>query len=151
MSENRRIPAWLKPIINMGMPSRHLSGSKHTFRTRFYRYLWGMLFLGVYLLFVIYLLGGDDTGSSSNTGIGFLLLGAFIFFSLGAFFSPRLNERFQMLTPSGRRLKVEKEAYYRKKKGGSTSSHRSSRSSGDHHHSQGASSQVDNRSDRSDS
>lgn len=126
MPEKRPTPLWWKRLLELGNPSHRQSDSKgRAYRTVTYRYFWGLTSVFVYFLLASYLLGGDGAGSSDNSGIYKLILGALLFGFLGAFFAPRLNEALERLLPSGRRKQEEK-----LRKQSRTSSSRSSRRSG---------------------
>ena len=105
MTEKRSTPTWLKNLLALGQAKKRASDTgKRAYRTTFYRYMWALVFIFIYLLLMAYGLN-NDSGSSDNSGIYKLIIGAVIFAFLGAFFAPRLNERLEMLTPSGRRSK----------------------------------------------
>ena len=108
MSHNRSYPRWWKKLLELGNPKPLHSDSKRSaYRTVTYRYFWGLAGLFVYFLLCAYLLGGDGSGSSDNSGILILIFGAFLVGGLAAFFAPRLNETIEKLLPSGRRKKEE--------------------------------------------
>jgi hypothetical protein len=130
MTKNRSIPTWLKNLLALGQAKRRSSDTgKRAYRTTFYRYMWALVFIFIYLLLMAYGLN-NDSGSSDNSGIYKLIIGAVISASLGAFFAPRLNERLEMLTPSGRRSKQEQSlGRSHKPSSGDSKSHRSHRRS----------------------
>ncbi len=108
MSEKRSTPAWQKKLWELGNPKvRHQEVKRRAYRTVTSRYLWGIAAVFFYFLLCAYGLGGDGGGSSDNSGIYILILGAVVMGGLGAFFAPRLNEALERLLPSGRRKKEE--------------------------------------------
>jgi hypothetical protein len=130
MFEKPSTPTWLKNLLALGQVKKRSSDTgKHAYRTSFYRYLWALVFIFIYFLLVVYRLNGDDSGSSDNSGIYKLLVGAVIFAFLGAFFAPRLNERLEALTPSGRRRKHDQDMGRSDKKSSSSTHQQAARSS----------------------
>lgn len=108
MSDKRSTPTWLKRLWELGNPRTRQQESKgRAYRTVTYRYFWSLTGVFVYFFLCAYLLGGDGSGSSDNSGILSLIAGAIITASAGAFFAPRLNEAVERLLPSGRRKKEE--------------------------------------------
>ena len=97
----RRLSQWSTPAKNRSQMGR-------SYRTEFQRFLWGAIFLTIYLMFAFYNLSGDQEGSADNSGIWALLLFGIFFCALGAYFAPgwaALNKRY---TASGRRHAAEK-------------------------------------------
>ena len=128
MFEKPSTPTWLKNLLALGQVKKRSSDTgKRAYRTSFYRYLWALVFIFIYFLLVVYRLNGDDSGSSDNSGIYKLLVGAVIFAFLGAFFAPRLNERLEALTPSGRRSKHDRDTGRSHKKSSGSSKGQQSR------------------------
>ena len=108
MSHNQSSPLWWKRLLELGNPKvRHQEVNGRAYRTVTYRYFWGIAAVFFYFLLCAYGLGGDGAGSSDNSGILILILGAVVMGGLGAFFAPRLNEALERLLPSGRRKKEE--------------------------------------------
>ena len=129
MNENNTISVWWKKFVKLGNPKPiHSDTNRRAYRTSTYRYFWGLSGLFVYFLLAAYVLGGDGSGSSDNSGIFILIFGALFFGSLGAFFAPRLNEALERLLPSGRRSQ-EDQLRKKSKSSSSRSSGRSSHSS----------------------
>ncbi len=133
MFDKSSLPSWLKKLIDLGdAPSRPRSDTnKRAYRTVYYRYFWAIAFVLAYFLLVAYRLGGDDSGSSDNSGIYKLLIGAVLVGGLGAFFAPRLNLALQKLLPEGRRREEDRKRRQSKSRsqGSRSSSSSSSRSS----------------------
>ncbi len=108
MPHNQSSPLWWKRLLELGNPQSLRSDSqRRAYRTVTYRYFWGIAAVFFYFLLCAYGLGGDGGGSSDNSGIYILILGAVVMGGLGAFFAPRLNEALERLLPSGRRKKEE--------------------------------------------
>lgn len=128
MLEKIRTPRWLKKLIQLGnAKASHSDANKRAYRTSTYRYFWATLAVFIYfLLGSIFLDGGS--GSSDNSGIFYLIVGALILGGLAAFLGPRLNEGAERLFPSGRRRQEE-----RRKRSVHRASRPSSRSSGSSH------------------
>jgi hypothetical protein len=149
-------PSWWKKFLELGSPKPNYSGGKsRAYRTVAYRYFWAFIALFVYFALCAYLLGGDDSGSSGNSGIGILIAGAIIFACMGAFFAPALNRSIERMMPSGRRKKQEmiergsRESRRSSESRGSSES--SSRSSGSGRRSRSQSSSAKAQSDKADS
>ena len=79
-----------------------------SYRTEFQRFLWGAIFLTIYLMFAFYNLSGDQEGSADNSGIWALLLFGIFFCALGAYFAPGWAALTKRYTASGRRHAAEK-------------------------------------------
>lgn len=108
MQEKRSTPTWQKRLWELGNPrTRHQESQGRAYRTVTYRYFWAIAAIFIYFLLCAYGLGGDGAGSSDNSGIFILIIGAVVMGALGAFFAPRLNEVFERMMPSGRRKKEE--------------------------------------------
>ena len=131
MFDKSSLPSWLKKLIALGdAPSRPRSDTnKRAYRTVYYRYFWAMAFALAYFLLAAYRLGGDDSGSSDNSGIYKLLIGAVLVGGLGAFFAPRLNLALQKLFPEGRRREADRKRRQSKSRSQGSVSRSSSRSS----------------------
>lgn len=61
------------------------------YRTPVLRGIYAAAFLGAYLFFVTYMLSGDDSGSSDNSGVYSLLIRACIACCVGAWTGPTLH------------------------------------------------------------
>ena len=79
-----------------------------SYRTEFQRFLWGAIFLTIYLMLAFYRLSGDEEGSADNSGIWALLLFGIFFCALGAYFAPGWAALTKRYTASGRRHAAEK-------------------------------------------
>jgi hypothetical protein len=79
-----------------------------SYRTEFQRFLWGAIFLTIYLTLAFYRLSGDEEGSADNSGIWALLLFGIFFCALGAYFAPGWSALTKRYTASGRRHAAEK-------------------------------------------
>ena len=97
----RRLSQWSTPATNRSQMGR-------SYRTEFQRFLWGAIFLTIYLMFAFYNLSGDQEGSADNSGIWALLLFGIFFCALGAYFAPGWAALTKRYTASGRRHAAEK-------------------------------------------
>ena len=97
----RRLSQWSTPATNRSQKGR-------SYRTEFQRFLWGAIFLTIYLMFAFYNLSGDQEGSADNSGIWALLLFGIFFCALGAYFAPGWAALTKRYTASGRRHAAEK-------------------------------------------
>ena len=136
MSEKRLTPTWQKRLWELGNPkTRHQDSQGRAYRTVTYRYFWGITAVFLYFLLCAYGLGGDGAGSSDNSGIFILIIGAVVMGALGAFFAPRLNEALERLMPSGRRKKeetIQRQPHGSRSKSSSSRGRSRSRSSSTH-------------------
>ena len=97
----RRLSQWSTPATNRSQMGR-------SYRTEFQRFLWGAIFLTIYLMLAFYRLSGDEEGSADNSGIWALLLFGIFFCALGAYFAPGWAALTKRYTASGRRHAAEK-------------------------------------------
>ena len=97
----RRLSQWSTPATNRSQMGR-------SYRTEFQRFLWGAIFLTIYLMLAFYRLSGDQEGSADNSGIWALLLFGIFFCALGAYFAPGWAALTKRYTASGRRHAAEK-------------------------------------------
>ena len=97
----RRLSQWSTPATNRSQMGR-------SYRTEFQRFLWGAIFLTIYLMLAFYRLSGDEEGSADNSGIWALLLFGIFFCALGAYFAPGWSALTKRYTASGRRHAAEK-------------------------------------------